>query len=144
MARENIANKWLEIAATDLDVAELNFNHGYWLYSAFLCHQALEKTLKAYYVSTHDDDPPFTHSHTRLLSKCGLTDELTDEQLRFVTLIEPMYIEARYPEQKLDAAKMLNKEACLYILNTTKELIEWIKQRLQNSKPSMWSESSSE
>lgn len=144
MAREDIADKWLEIAATDLDVAELNFNHNYWLYAAFLCHQALEKTLKAYYVSTHDDDPPFTHSHTRLLSKCELTDELTDEQLRFVTLIEPMYIEARYPEQKLDTAKMLNKEACRYILQTTKELIQWIRQRLQENKPSTSSESSNE
>ena len=118
MAREDITSKWREIAAKDIEVAELTqaakdievaeltHDNGYWLYAAFLCHQALEKTLKAYYVATHDDDPPFTHSHTRLLSRCGLTDELTDEQLRFVTLIEPMYIEARYPEQKLDAAKM--------------------------------------
>lgn len=95
----------------------------------------MEKTLKAYYVATHDDDPPFTHSHTRLLSKCKLTDELTDEQLRFVTLIEPMYIEARYPEQKLDAAKMLNEDASLYLLQSTKELTQWIKQRLPNSRP---------
>ena len=63
-----------------------------------------------------------------------LTDELTDEQLRFVTLIEPMYIEARYPEQKLDAAKMLNKDASLYILQSTKELIQWIEKRLQENR----------
>ena len=30
MAREDIVSKWLDIAATDLDVAELNFNHDYW------------------------------------------------------------------------------------------------------------------
>ena len=78
-----------------------------------------------------------SYRNNTYLCSVNSTDELTDEQLRFVTLIEPMYIEARYPEQKLDAAKMLNKDACLYILNTTKELIEWIKQRLQNSKPSM-------
>jgi HEPN domain-containing protein len=134
MAREDITSKWREIAAKDIEVAELTHDNGYWLYAAFLCHQALEKTLKAYYVATHDDDPPFTHSHTRLLSRCGLTDELTDEQLRFVTLIEPMYIEARYPEQKLDAAKMLNKDASLYILKSTKELIQWIEKRLPENK----------
>ena len=55
-------------------------------------------------------------------------------QLRFVTLIEPMYIEARYPEQKLDAAKMLNKDASLYILQSTKELIQWIEKRLQENR----------
>ncbi len=134
MAREDIVNKWLDIAAKDLEVAESNHNNHYWLYSAFLCHQALEKTLKAYYVATHDDDPPFTHSHTRLLSRCELTDELTDEQLRFVTLIEPMYIEARYPEQKLDAAKMLNEEASEYLLQSTKTLTQWIKEHLPSNK----------
>ena len=134
MAREDITSKWRKIAAKDIEVAELTHDNGYWLYAAFLCHQALEKTLKAYYVATHYDDPPFTHSHTRLLSRCGLTDELTDEQLRFVTLIEPMYIEARYPEQKLDAAKMLNKDASLYILQSTKELIQWIEKRLPGNR----------
>lgn len=130
MARNDIVQKWLAIVEQDLKVAELNHANGYWLYSAFLCHQALEKALKAYWVGTHDDDPPFTHSHTRLLNGCGLIDELTDEQLRFVTLIEPMYIEARYPEQKLDAAKMLNKDASQYILQKTKELIAWIQEKL--------------
>ena len=46
-----------------------------------------------------------------------------------------MYIEARYPEQKLDAAKMLNENASLYLLQSTKELTQWIKQRLPNSRP---------
>ncbi|MBQ7414417.1 MAG: HEPN domain-containing protein [Prevotella sp.] len=130
MSRENIVRKWLDIAEQDLQVAELNHNHGYWLYAAFLCHQALEKALKAYWVAKHDDDPPFTHSHTRLLNGCELIDSLSDEQLRFITLIEPMYIEARYPEQKLDAAKMLNKEASQYILDKAKELIQWIEKKL--------------
>ena len=95
MAREEIVKKWLEIVEQDLQVAQLNHDHGYWLYAAFLCHQALEKSMKAYWVATQENDPPFTHSHTRLLSGLGLIDELSDEQLRFITLIEPMYIEAR-------------------------------------------------
>lgn len=130
MAREDIVGKWLDIAEQDLKVAELTHQNGYWLYAAFLCHQALEKVLKGYWTSTQDADPPFTHSHTRLLSGCGLINKLTDEQLRFVSLLEPMYIEARYPEQKLEAAKMLNKEASAYILENTKELTLWIKQQL--------------
>lgn len=130
MIRADLVKKWFDIVGQDLQVAELNHDNGYWLYAAFLCHQALEKALKAYWVGTHDDDPPFTHSHTRLLNGCGLIDELTDEQLRFITLIEPMYIEARYPEQKMDVAKMLNKEASAYILQKTKELTQWIGQKL--------------
>ena len=95
MAKEDIVRCWLEIAAEDLEVAESNHSNGYWLYAAFLCHQSLEKVLKAYYQATHDDDPPYTHNHIRLLSVCGLIDELSEEQLRFVAHIEPMYIESR-------------------------------------------------
>lgn len=134
MAREEIVKKWLEIVEQDLQVAQLNHDNGYWLYAAFLCHQALEKSLKAYWVAAQENDPPFTHSHTRLLSGLGLIEELTDEQLRFISLIEPMYIEARYPEQKLDAARMLNKEASLYLLEKTIELTQWIEERLARNK----------
>lgn len=130
MAKDDVVRKWLDIVEQDIKVAELTNANGYWLYSAFLCHQALEKTLKAYWTSVCDDDPPFTHSHTRLLNGCNLIDKLSDEQLRFVTLLEPMYIEARYPEQKLDAAKMLNKEASNFILDHTKKMISWIKELL--------------
>ena len=130
MAKEDVISRWLDIAEQDIKVAELTHANGYWLYSAFLCHQALEKTLKAYWTSVHDDDPPFTHSHTRLLNGCNLIAQLSDEQLLFVTLLELMYIEARYPEQKLDAAKMLNKEASSYILDNTKKMISWIEEQL--------------
>ena len=48
MAKEDIVRHWLEIAAEDMEVAESNHSNGYWLYAAFLCHQSLEKVLKAY------------------------------------------------------------------------------------------------
>ena len=97
---------------------------------------AIEKALKAYYSATHDDDPRYTHSHAKLLEDCGLLDQLTDEQLDFLDLMVPMYIEARYPEQKDAAARMLNKDACEHIIKTTKELTQWIEERLPETRPS--------
>ena len=144
MAREDIARQWLSIASKDLEVAELTHNNGYWLYAAFLCHQALEKTLKAYYVATHDDDPPYTHSHMRLLSVCGLDGEVSDTHLRFVDFMVPMYIKARYPEQKVLAARSLNKDTSNYILETTKQLTQWIIQHLPNNRPLTTSEPTNE
>ena len=144
MAKEDIVRRWLEIAAEDLEVAESNHSNGYWLYAAFLCHQSLEKTLKAYYQATHDDDPPYTHNHIRLLNVCGLIDELSEEQLRFIAHIEPMYIEARYPEQKAATARTLSKEVSQYFIEQTKELTQWIEKRLHESKPLTPSESTSE
>ncbi|MBR0201556.1 MAG: HEPN domain-containing protein [Bacteroidaceae bacterium] len=134
MAKEERITSWLDHVHEDISSAECLFMGGHWLYVGFLCHQALEKALKAYYTANNDDDPPYTHSHTRLLNVCGLTDELTDAQLRFIALMEPMYIEARYPEQKAETAKMLNKEACQHIISNTKELTQWIEEKLLAAK----------
>jgi len=144
MAKEDTVQAWLDHVHEDISAAECLFQGGHWLYVAFLCHQALEKSLKAYYTATNDDDPPYTHSHTRLLNVCGLTDELTSAQLRFIALMEPMYIKARYPEQKTRTARTLNKDICQDFIEKTKQLTQWIEERLPDSKPSTSSESTSE
>ena len=144
MAKEDTVQAWLDHVHEDISAAECLFQGGHWLYVAFLCHQALEKSLKAYYIATNDDDPPYTHSHTRLLNVCGLIDELTDAQLRFIALMEPMYIKARYPEQKARTARTLNKDICQDFIEKTKQLTQWIEERLPDSKPSTSSESTSE
>ena len=130
MARKDVVQKWLDHVHEDISAADCLFQNKHWLYVGFLCHQAIEKALKAYYAANNDDDPPYTHSHTRLLNICGLTDELSDDLLDFIDLMVPMYIESRYPEQKEQAAQMLNENACRYILKTTKELTQWIEQKL--------------
>jgi len=136
MAKEDIVQKWLDHVHEDISAAECLFQGGHWLYVAFLCHQAIEKALKAYYVATNDDDPRYTHSHGILLKDCGLDEELTDEQLSFIDSMVPMYIKARYPEEKEKVSRALDKEACKHILEKTKELTQWIEERLRETKPS--------
>ena len=130
MDRKDLVQAWLDQVHEDISAAECLLQGGHWLYVAFFCHQALEKVLKAYYRATHDDDPPYIHSHGRLLDICGLTDELPPENLRFIDFMVPMYIKARYPQQKLVAARLLDKETCLYIIDKTKELTQWIEERI--------------
>ena len=136
MAREDIVQKWLDHVHEDVSAAEDLHKTGHQLYVAFLCHQAIEKALKAYYIATHDEDPRYTHSHSKLLEDCGLTDEISPEHLRFIDFMVPMYIKARYPEQKVAAARSLTKEICEHIIKTTKELTQWIEERLPEKKPS--------
>jgi len=64
MANKERADKWLDIVAEDLSVAELLFNNGHWLYTGFMCHQVIEKTLKAYWCVCRDDDLPHTCTTT--------------------------------------------------------------------------------
>ncbi len=136
MSREDIVQKWLDIVEQDIKVAELTHSNGYWLYAAFLCHQALEKVIKAYWTATRDDDPPYTHSHAKLLEGCGLIGELSEERLSFIAMMIPMFIEARYPSYKEKVGASLNEQTSAHILETTKELIQWIKEKLSaNSRP---------
>lgn len=134
MAKDERIKKWLLQVDEDISSAECLFCGGHWLYTGFLAHQAIEKALKAYWIATQEDDPPYTHSHTRLLKGCGLIGELTPERLRFIALMEPLYIEARYPEHKAEVAKMLNKDSCQYIIDETKLFLQWIEQHLPKEK----------
>ncbi|MBP5366709.1 MAG: HEPN domain-containing protein [Bacteroidales bacterium] len=65
-------NYWFRIANEDLEVAEDLFKTRRWLYVTFMCHQAIEKTLKAYWCATRDDEPPYIHNHRRLAKGCDL------------------------------------------------------------------------
>lgn len=121
---------WLDIVDNDLDTAEYLYRGGRWLYVAFMCHQVIEKTLKAYWTATHDDDPPYTHSHIKLIKGCGLMSELDEETLKFLAMMVPMNIEARYPQYKQDVGATLNKDICEYILEQTKRIHLWILQKL--------------
>lgn len=129
MSREDIAAKWLEQVEEDISAAECMYNGGHWLYVGFMCHQAVEKVLKALWTATQDEDPPYVHDHWRLLRGLGLIETLSEEQRNFVESIKPLYIAARYPEQKRKIAAMLNDEACSSIIDETKLFKEWILQK---------------
>lgn len=131
MANENKARKWLSIVEEDLSVAELLFNNGHWLYTTYMCHQAIEKTLKAYWCVCRDDAPPFIHDHGRIAKGCGLYTQMSEAQKDFLATIREMNIEARYQEFKDNIARQLNHEITAEILKTTKQMHVWILQKLQ-------------
>ena len=145
MAREDRIQQWMNIAEEDFNVAEYLVKGGKWLYAVFECHQTLEKMLKAYWCATREDEPPYTHSHIKLLDGCELTKELTKEQIRFIEILTPMYIAARYPEHKRKMASSLNEQSSQYILENTQKMKQWIHERLSaNRKPLISQENTNE
>lgn len=131
MANKERAEKWLDIVNEDLSVAELLFNNGHWLYTGFMCHQVVEKTLKAYWCVCRDDDPPYLHDQKKIAQGCGLYTKMSDEQKEFLEDIKPMNIEARYREYKDEVARTLNRETAARILETTKQMYVWILEKLK-------------
>ena len=58
MAKENI-KYWTEISDYDLETAKAMLQTGRYLYVAFMCHQAIEKILKAYWCAQKEGTPPY-------------------------------------------------------------------------------------
>ena len=129
MTREEIALKWLEQVDEDIVTAEALYTTGHWLYIGFLWHQAIEKVIKDYWFACRDDEPIYLHNHFRLLEGCGLKNELSDVQRRFIEIMAPMYIAGRYPEYKSQVARMLNEKGSAYLIEQTKQFREWILQK---------------
>ena len=100
------------------------------IYVAFMCHQTLEKTIKAYYTQMLPDDPPYIHNLTRLAEKSGLSDLMTDEQKLFIDAVTPMNIAARYPDYKSMLATSLNQSVCEDLIQRTEQMQQWIKSKL--------------
>ncbi len=129
MATDKVAY-WLDIADYDLDTAVAMYTTGRWLYVAFMCHQVIEKTLKAYWCATQPIEPPYTHSHMRLADGSGLYDQLDDNQRDFLDTIANYNIEARYPEDKAELSRTLTDAFCKQMIDDTKQLQQWIKDKL--------------
>ena len=121
---------WLDIADYDFETAEAMYSTRRWLYVAFMCHQAIEKTLKAYWCGTSDDDPPYTHNHMRLATGCGIYEKMSEEQKDFLDTITNFNIEARYPEDKESLSRKLTIQSCRLIIDDTKQLLQWMKDEL--------------
>lgn len=130
MTQEEKVKYWLDIAEYDIETAEAMYVTRRWLYVAFMCHQVIEKTLKAYWSAKREDIPPYIHNHKRLAEGCGLYELLDEDQKDFINTISTFNIQARYPEYKAQLAQVLTESTCRHIIDKTKELQQWIKQKL--------------
>ena len=113
-----------------IDTAQAMLETRRFLYVGFMCHQVIEKALKAYWSKVLEEPPLKIHHLSRLAAKSGLIDELSEDQMDFIDSLEPLNIEARYPSYKEQLMKVLTSEYCKELLEKTKALQLWIKDRL--------------
>lgn len=121
---------WLELSDYDLETAKAMLKSKRYLYVGFMCHQSIEKILKAYHSKYIQDTPPFSHSLIYLSNKSGADEILETYQKDFMDEIEPLNIEARYPSQKDRLFKSLTKNRCEHLIKNTEKLQQWIKRKL--------------
>jgi HEPN domain-containing protein len=121
---------WLELSDYDLETALAMLNSKRYLYVGFMCHQTIEKIFKAYYTSLKSETAPYSHSLSYLAKKGEFYEKFTEDQKDFIDQIEPLNIEARYPSHKERLLRSLTHGKCLEIIERTKELQQWIKEKL--------------
>ncbi len=121
---------WIEMSDYDIDTAKAMLETRRYLYVGFMCHQTIEKALKAYWSANLDEIPLKIHTLSRLAERTGLEKELNEQQQDLLDVLEPLNIEARYPSYKERLMKSLTHEYCINLLKRTEELQQWIKNRL--------------
>ena len=130
MTNEEKVQHWVELADYDIATADDLMIPKRYLYVGFMCHQAVEKLLKAYFMKLKDETPPYTHNLISLAEKTGIFDEMSEQQQLFIDKINTLNIEARYQDYKKKLSKELTSEVTQEILTKTKELLSWIKLKI--------------
>lgn len=121
---------WIDLSDYDLETASAMLLSRRYLYVGFMCHQSIEKAFKAYYTKLKSENAPYSHSLSYIAKKGEFYESFTDIQKEFIDQIEPLNIEARYPSHKERLLKSLNDEKCVSIVQRTREIQQWIKERL--------------
>ena len=121
---------WIDLSDYDYETAVAMQKSGRYLYVGFMCHQTIEKILKACYNLTNPESAPYTHSLSYIAKKAGVYESFTDEFKDFIDNLEPLNIQARYPSHKEKLMQSMTKVKCEEILKNTNELRLWIKTKL--------------
>jgi HEPN domain-containing protein len=121
---------WVGLSNDDFVVAETLVKNGHNLYAGFMCHQAVEKIFKGYFAKVKNDTPPFKHDLELLAQQSGLYGLLNEGQISLIETLNPLNIEARYPDYKNKLSKYLTNEKIQSIFNQTRELLKWTKEKI--------------
>ncbi|MBU4321183.1 MAG: HEPN domain-containing protein [Nitrospinae bacterium] len=100
--------EWFKQADYDLKTAEYLFKGKRYVYTVFMCHLSIEKTLKGLYQEKLNKLPPKVHNLIYLIEKIGL--ELPDDLFDWISALNRLSIPTRYPEDLKEMQKDYNKD----------------------------------
>jgi len=120
--------EWFIQAFYDLDTADVIFETGRYMYTVFMCHLSIEKALKGLYTKKLEEIPPKTHSLIYLAEKIGI--QMPENLYDFVFSLNRVSVPTRYPDDLKRILKDYNKDITKEILTKSKDVLEWLKERL--------------
>lgn len=124
------AEYWLESAEYDLQTARAMLETKRYLYVGFMCHQTVEKALKAVLVAKKpEEELPYIHKLMRLANLSLVSEEMSEDQLRLLDVLSPLNVEARYPLHKSMLFQSLTADRCKELITETEALYQWLKAK---------------
>jgi len=127
--RDKIINYWIESSDDDFDTMIVMFETRRYSWSMFIGHLMIEKLLKALFVKTNNEYPPYIHNLLRLAEKCNL--DLSEEQRFFFATVTAFNINARYDDYKMSFQKTCTPEFSSNWIEKLKTNRIWIKQLIE-------------
>ena len=124
-------NYWLDIAHYDLESAKAMLKTKRFLYVGFLCHQVVEKCLKAYFWHSRKAEPPYTHNLLVLSEDSEFDNRAEESHFTLFNELMPLNIQARYPDDKELLLDSLDDKKCKDIYKRTENFYIWIKRLLK-------------
>lgn len=86
------AAHWIKSANYDIETAQAMLQTQRYIYVGFMCHQSIEKALKAIIQSITHEIPPKIPGLRMLCDRAGLTDELSARQISIIAQLQPLNI----------------------------------------------------
>ena len=123
---EKEVQNWVDSACYDLETAEQMFKSKRYIYTAFMCHLALEKILKAKIQKDTGKVPPKTHDLKHLAGLSGIHFEKESEE--FLAELSNLNVITRYPADFQQMLQDFSQQRAEKILKNTKEIFQWIKK----------------
>lgn len=123
---------WLLSADYDLKTAALLLKNKRYIYVVFMCHLAIEKTLKAILSEMFKELPPYTHNLNRLIEIGDIA--LPTKYQDFINKINLQSVPTRYPEDFKRLSKEFDRKIAEDYLKQTKRIVRWLKQNIPQLK----------
>jgi len=119
--------QWRDQANADLESARFNQKGERWYLVVFLCQQAVEKALKAYYLQEHKTGPGNMHSLIFLAKETKIPEKF----FRFLRELTPQFVNTRYPDAAYGTpAELYDKSIAGETLKKTEEVMRWLASRI--------------
>ncbi len=119
---------WIKQADHDFKMAKSIVKEGGYDTCAFLCQQALEKYLKAFFIYKFNKNPPKTHYLDELARDLACPNDISD----IAKELSADYMISRYPDAATSVPyEEYSEEDAESKIGKTEKAINWVKSQLK-------------